>query len=127
MNPQPSLTYHKAGIPILINKKRIRQKYISVLNQSMKRNYERRAGLLTLVSHNDCGQGGRVVCLKAPFGLLKGEEKKHVKTAFTNCIYSLSSGKFQEAWSRKRARRSHSAAGSSPSEVPACHPCRLGL
>lgn len=48
-------------------------------------------GLLTLVSHNDRGQGGRVVCLKAPFGLLKGKEKKQVKTAFT--VYLLASFK----------------------------------
>lgn len=91
MNPQPSLTYHQAGIPLLINKKCVRQKHVSVPNHSMKRNYERRAGLLTLVSHDDRGQGGRVVCLEAPFGLLKGKEKKPVKTAFT--VYLLASFK----------------------------------
>lgn len=39
--------------------------------------------LTTLVSHNDCGQGWRIMGLKAPFGLLKEHTHTYLKTAFT--------------------------------------------
>lgn len=40
---------------------------------------ERRAELLTLASHDDCGQRRRVMCLHAPLGLLEEKEKEIIK------------------------------------------------
>ena len=84
------------------NNKGTRQKHVEVLNRRGPGEPGGAGGPLTLASHDDCGQRGRVVCLQVPLGLLEEKEMSINFTSFDE-FYNLSSVKSQEAWNTKPA------------------------
>ena len=127
MKLQPSLSYHKTGLQTMIkNNKGTRQKFVYVLNRSGPGEPGGAGGPLTLASHDDCGQRGRVVCLQVPLGLLEEKEMPISFTSFDE-FYNLSSVKSQEAWNTQPAAPVPANGPQGPTHTATCAGCCLSL